>query len=169
VSDKQDIDPKAEHSTGKTLGALAGVVALVALLIVGVSQTKSAGAELITDGGRPSETKYTEQADSLDYEKAILGDYERGTLIATKGTVNKILEEPVKGDANFVLTISGEDMQGVSSVKTKQVLLVFLEEPGGISESDSLEVDGRYIGTLKFETAVGAEKEVPAIQVDYLE
>jgi hypothetical protein len=168
VSDKQPVDPKAEHTTGKTLGALGGVVALVALLIIGVSQTKSAGAELITDGGKPSETQYTEQAENLDYEKGILGDYEHGTMISLKGTVNHILEEPVKGEANFVLNVRSENMANTQSVETKQVMLVFLDEPGGINETDALEAMGRYIGTLKYETAVGTEKEVPAIQVDYL-
>lgn len=168
MSDKQSVDPKAEHSTGKTLGALGGVVLLVALLIVGVSQTKSPGAKLITEGEKPSESVYTEQAEQLDYEKGILGKYDRGTLITLKGTVNNILEEPVKGSANYVINVRAEEMKNAQSVETKQVLLVFLEEPTGIEESNSLQTMGRYIGTLQYETAIGSEKEVPAIQVDYL-
>jgi hypothetical protein len=168
VSDTQQPDPKAEHSTGKTLGALGGIVVLLALLIFGVSQSKSAGASIITDAEQPSEAQYTEQADSLDYEKGILGEYDRGKLLNIKGSVNKILEKPLKGEANFVLNIRAEDMQNTNSIETKQVLLVFLEEPAGIEEADTLRVMGRYIGTLKYETAIGSNKEVPAIQVDYL-
>ena len=168
MSENQPVDPKAEHSTGKTLGALGGVVILLALLIFGVSQTKSAGAKLITDGEKPSESAYTEQAELLEYEKGILGEYDRGTLITLKGTVNKILEEPVKGTSNYVLNVRAEEMKNAQSVETKQVLLVFLDTPSGIEESHSLQAMGRYIGTLEYETALGSDKEVPAIQVDYL-
>ncbi len=168
MSDNQSVDPKAEHTTGKTLAALGGVVLLLALLIIGVSQTKSPGAKLITDVEKPSESVYTEQAEKLEYEKGILGEYDRGTLITLKGTVNKILDEPAKGSANYVLNVRSEEMKNAQSVETKQVLLVFLEQPSGIEESHSLQAMGRYIGTLNYETALGSDKEVPAVQVDYL-
>jgi len=156
-----------ENNTVKTIGAVGGIIALLALLFIGVSQTKSAGAELITDGSKPDKAKYEADASGLDYEKAILKDYETGKLLEFKGKVHKKFEKAQKGETTILLDIIDESENAPATTETNQVILTFLEEPKQTEEYAVAQVLGRYIGTLEYETSVGTMKEVPAIQVDY--
>ena len=156
-----------ENNTLKTIGALGGIVVLLALLFIGVSQSKPAGAELITDAEKPDEATYEEDASALDFEKAKLKEYESGKLIELEGKIHKQFEEPQKGEATVLITIKNNESGAAAGNESHQIMLTFLEKPGKVEEHADTHVYGRYIGTLEFETAVGTDKEVPAIQVDY--
>ena len=171
TQEKSNTNPQksGENNTLKTIGALGGIVVLLALLFIGVSQSKPAGAEMITDGAKPEQTEYQNNASELDYEKAVLKEYENGKLIEMNGKIHRIFEEPVKGDASILVTVQQASQGGsASTVETNQVMLTFLEGPSNIEEHEDAHIFGRYIGTLEYETAIGTMKEVPAIQVDYM-
>ncbi len=155
-----------ENNTLKTIGALGGIVVLLALLFIGVSQSQPAGAELITDVEKPDEATYESEASELDFEKAKLKEYTSGKLIELEGKIHKQFEEPQKGEAAVLLTINNQS-SAAAGVESHQIMLIFLEEPDKIEEHAEAHVFGRYIGTLEYETAMGTDKEVPAIQVDY--
>jgi hypothetical protein len=157
-----------ETNTKKTIGALGGIVVLLALLFIGISQSEAPGAKLISEGKKPSEEKYEQEASKLDYEKAILKDYENGTLIEIEGRVHKVFEEAQKGEATVLLDIKQESENAADSVETKQIILTFLKSPKDMEDYKAVHVYGRYIGTIEYETAVGTKKAVPALQVDYL-
>lgn len=156
-------------STKQTLGALGGIVVLLVLLFVGVSQTKEPGAELITDAAQPEKAEYLDEASSLNYEDAMLQEYETGALIELEGSIHQIFDEAIKGEGNMLLNIKAKDDNGVETTKVKQVMLTYVDEVPNIDELQDVSVYGRYIGTLEFESAVGASREVPAIQVDYID
>jgi len=154
-------------STKQTIGAGVGILVLLGLLVFGTTSNEPAGAELITDGSKPDQTVYQEDASKLNYEDALLKNYDQGTLLELNGKVNRTLEEPLKGQANVLLELPQES-GGAENMESQQVMLVYLENSTQVEENQNLHLFGRYIGTVKFETSVGGEQEVPAIQVDYM-
>jgi len=155
-------------NTKQTIGAGVGILVLLGLLFVGTSLNEPAGAELITDAAKPAQSEYQENASELNYEDAMLKEYENGTLIEFRGKVNSTLEEPVKGEKNIVVDIEKEESSGTNNIETPQVMLIYAEDPAKVEEHQDVHLFGRYIGTVEYETSVGSEREVPAIQVDYL-
>jgi hypothetical protein len=169
-ADKPKKDSKStEFSTKQTIGVLGGIVVLLAILFIGVSQTKPAGARLITGEEKPAEALYMEEASPIDYEDAILKEYEAGTLLELEGKVHKIFEEPLKGAQSILFNMEEETVSGESTGSIKQVILTLVSEPLDIKELQSAHVYGRYIGTLEYENTIGAREIVPAIQVDYID
>ena len=104
----------------------------------------------------------------LNYDDALLKEYDHGALIELQGKVNSILEEPVKGEGNVLLDLAQDQSAGAENVKSQQVMLVYPEQQADLPERQSVHLFGRYIGTVEFETSVGSMQKVPAIQVDYL-
>jgi len=164
VQSKKD-NPKAGLNMKQTIGAFVGIAALLALFFLGVSHSAKPGADLITEGAKPDQSTYEEKASPLDYEKAILKNYDPGILIEMDGKVQKVFAEPIKGSENVLLNIPA----GIESeeLKNNQIMLTFVEETPALEEHQMAHVYGRYIGTLEYEGPVG-KVEVPAIQVDYL-
>ncbi|MFO7729535.1 MAG: hypothetical protein R6V86_02090 [Spirochaetia bacterium] len=158
---------QAALSTKQTIGAGIGILVLLGLLFFGTSQNEPAGAELITDGSKPNQSVYQEDASVLNYEDALLRNYDQGARLELNGEVNRILDEPLKGQANVLIDLPQES-GGAENMESKQVMLVYADSTAQVEENQDVHLYGRYIGTLKFETSVGGEKEVPAIQVDYL-
>lgn len=166
-SENNTSHPK-ENETKKTIGAVGGILVLLVLLFVGVSQSKSAGAELITEEEAPKKTTYESEASELNFEKAKLKEYETGKLIEFSGKVSREFEEALKGEAAFLLDLrQNEQNDAPATTEKNQVILTFLENPEKVEQPMNVHVYGRYIGTLEYETVVGTKKEVPAIQVDY--
>ena len=157
-----------ELSTKQTLGAIGGIVVLLAILFFGVSRTEPAGAKLITGEEKPARSVYVEESSSIDYENAILKEYETGTLVELEGNVHKIFEEPLKGSQSILFDMKQEAQNNASSGGVKQVILTVVSEPVDAHERQEAHIYGRYIGTLEFENSIGAEEVVPAIQVDYI-
>ncbi|HKK65722.1 MAG TPA: hypothetical protein VJ967_07695 [Clostridia bacterium] len=154
-------------STKQTIGAGIGILVLLGLLVFGTTSNEPAGAELITDASKPNQSVYQEDASDLNYEDALLKNYDQGTLLELTGKVNRSLDEPKKGQANVLVDLPQEE-GGAENMETQQVMLVYADSTAQVKENQSVHLFGRYIGTLEFETAVGGEQEVPAIQVDYL-
>ncbi|MDZ7794275.1 MAG: hypothetical protein U5P10_11480 [Spirochaetia bacterium] len=157
----------AALSTKQTIGAGIGILVLLGLLFFGTSQNAPAGAELITDGSKPNQSVYQEDASDLNYEDALLRNYDQGALLELNGKVNRILDKPLKGQVNVLIDLPQES-GGAENMESKQVMLVYVDSTAQVEENQSVHLFGRYIGTLEFETSVGGEQEVPAIQVDYL-
>ncbi len=155
-------------STKQTIGAGVGIVVLLGLLFFGTQQNEPAGATLITDESKPEQSIYQQSAMDLNYEDALLKEYDHGSLIELEGKVNSVLEEPVKGEGNVLLDLAQDDSAGAENVKSQQVMLVYPEKQVDLPERQSIHLFGRYIGTVEFETSVGSTQKVPAIQVDYL-
>ncbi len=158
---------QAALSTKQTIGAGIGILVLLGLLFFGTSQNKPAGAELITDGSKPNQSVYQEDASVLNYEDALLRNYDQGALLELNGKVNSFLEEPIKGQANVLVELPQES-GGTENMEAQQVILVYADKEAQVAENQDVHLFGRYIGTLEYETAVGGKQEVPAIQVDYL-
>jgi hypothetical protein len=154
-------------STKQTIGAGVGILVLLGLLVFGTTSNEPAGAELITDESKPNQSVYQEDASDLNYEDALLKNYDQGALLELNGKVNRILEEPIKGQVNVLVDLPQES-GGAENMETRQVMLVYVDNTAKVEENQDVHLFGRYIGTVKFETAVGGEQEVPAIQVDYL-
>jgi len=158
-------DHKAGLGLKQTIGAFAGIAALLVLLFLGVSNSKEPGAELITDGTKPDQAAYLADASPLEYEPAILKEYDSGKLLEMEGKIHKIFDEPLKGSANIILNVEPEIES--EEIKVNQIILTFVDEAPDVEQHQIAHVYGRYIGTLEYEGAVG-KKEAPAIQVDYL-
>ncbi len=158
----------AALSTKQTIGAGLGILVLLALLFIGTSLNKPAGAELITDGAKPDESMYQENASELNYEDAMLKEYDHGTMIELSGTVKTTLKEPVKGEQSTVVDIEQDNSGGTNNVESPQVMLIYANKTVDFDQHQDIHLFGRYIGTIKYETSVGSEREIPAIQVDYL-
>jgi len=154
-------------STKQTIGAGVGILVLLGLLVFGTTSNEPAGAELITDASKPDQSVYQEDASNLNYEDALLKNYDQGALLELNGKVHRIFEEPIKGQANVLVDLPQQE-GGTENMETQQVMLVYVEEEAQAAENQDIHLFGRYIGTLEFETAVGGDQEVPAIQVDYL-
>lgn len=162
-------NPKGtELSTKQTLGAIGGIAVLLAILLFGVSQSKPAGAELITEEDKPAESVYVAESSPVDYEDAILKEYEAGTLLKLEGNIHRVFEEPLKGAQTILFDMKEEAGTDTSSEAIKQVILTFASNPIDIHERQEAHVYGRYIGTLEYENSIGADEVVPAIQVDYI-
>ena len=100
--------------------------------------------------------KLLENSESLDYRKAMLGDYKERDIFQSKGEVFQIFND----DDAFIDT-DYDDFWGYSGDK---VWLVFDEKPR-IMEEDIISVVGLYKGTKKYKTVMGAEEEVPLLEV----
>jgi hypothetical protein len=171
TQDKKDTSQDRPHNTlssKQTIGAIVGIAVLLGLLFFGTQQNEPAGASMITDQAKPEESMYQQSAMELNYEDALLKEYDHGALIELKGKVNSILEEPVKGEGNVLLDLAQDQSAGAENVKSQQVMLVYPEQQADLPERQSVHLFGRYIGTVEFETSVGSMQKVPAIQVDYL-
>ncbi len=172
-TDNGDLPEKNKKTTEvgskQTIGAIAGIIVLLALLFIGVSRTKPAGAELITEEAKPDQSTYMEAADSIDYETALLKDYDSGKLLELSGDIHKVFAEPIKGEQSILFDMKQETVQGASTDTKKQVILILVEKPVDVESSQQAHIFGRYIGTLEYETTLGTSQEVPAIQVDYLD
>ncbi len=168
TTNKQNMEHD-DHKTGlglkQTIGAFVGIAALLVLLFLGVSNSKEPGAELITDGAKPDQTAYQEDASPLEYEPAILKEYDSGKLLEMEGKIHKVFDEPLKGDANVILNVEPEIES--EEVKVNQIILTFVNETPDVEQHQIAHVYGRYIGTLEYEGAVGT-MEAPAVQVDYI-
>ena len=171
TQDKKNSSEDRSHntlSTKQTIGALVGIVALLALLFFGTQQNEPAGATMITDQAKPEESMYQQSAMDLNYDDALLKEYDHGSLIELNGKVNSILEDPVKGEGNVLLDLAQDESAGAENVKSQQVMLVYPDQTVDMPERQSVHLFGRYIGTVEFENSVGSTQKVPAIQVDYL-
>lgn len=171
TQDKKNSADDRSHNTlnsKQTIGALVGIVVLLGLLFFGTQQNEPAGATMITDEAKPEESLYEQSAMDLNYDDALLKQYDHGSLIELEGKVNSILEDPVKGEGNVLLDLAQDQSAGAENVKSQQVMLVYPETQSDLSERQSIHLFGRYIGTVEFETSVGSTQKVPAIQVDYL-
>lgn len=155
-------------STKQTIGALVGIVVLLGILFIGTQQNEPAGATMITDESKPEQSIYQESAMELNYEDALLKEYDHGSLIELEGKVNTVLEEPVKGAGNVVLDLAKDESAGTENVKSQQVMLVYPEQQAELPQRQKVHLYGRYIGTVEYETSVGSTQKIPAIQVDYL-
>ena len=109
----------------------------------------SGGAKAPSKAPKPEESAYR-YAQKLDYRKAMLRQLESGTLLLFVG---KIIQKV--GDHGARISIDGDI-----------AYLTFDAKPQ-IIEGDVVRIFGRYNGTTKFETVLGAEVELPAITVDY--
>lgn len=154
-------------STKQTIGAGVGILVLLGLLVFGTTSNEPAGAELITDAAKPEQSVYQEEASNLNYEDALLKNYDQGALLELYGKVHRVFEEPIKGRANMLVDLPQEE-GGTENMETQQVMLVYADKDAQMAENQDVHLYGRYIGTIEFETSVGSEQEVPAIQVDYL-
>jgi hypothetical protein len=151
----------------KILGAVAAVVALVALLLWGASQSSTEEASVITESEKPSAAAYESEAQQLEYEAARLGDYDRGTKVVFEATIVAVLEEAELGARNAVVNVRTEAAAGAETMKQEQVLLVFTSDQR-LEEHADVEVQGRYIGSGEYESPLGSTEEIPAFQVDYM-
>ena len=110
------------------------------------------------EGEKPAEDAY-KNAVLFDYKKAMLNQYQKGELLAFTGEVNQIVSDK---NALFATKKLGFG----SGYAGESVYLMFEAKPQLIDDEKAC-INGRYIGTKKYETVLGAENEVPVIQVDY--
>lgn len=164
MSDQRSSKPQGT----KILGAVVAIVALVALLVWGASQSTTEEASVITGTEKPSANVYASEARQLEYEAARLGDYDRGAKVTFEGKIVQIVDGVDLGARNAVVNVQTESAAGAETIKQEQVLLVFTGERS-FEENADVEVQGRYIGAGQYETPLGSMKEVPAFQVDYME
>jgi hypothetical protein len=152
----------------KILGAVGAIVALVALLLWGASQSTTEEASVITGTETPSASVYESKEQQLEYEAARLGDYDRGAKVTFEAKIVQIMEDVDLGTRNAVVDVQTESAAGAETMKQEQVLLVFTGDRS-LEENADVEVLGRYIGAGEYETPLGSMKEVPAFQVDHLD
>ncbi len=110
------------------------------------------------DGEKPAEDAY-KAATQFDYKKAMLNQYQKGDLMAFTGEVNQII-----ADKNALFAT--KKLSAFGGYAGESVYLMFDAKPQLIDDEKAC-INGRYIGTKKYETVLGAENEVPVIQVDY--
>jgi len=150
------------------VGMAVAVVVLIGLVLWGTNNTSAANAKVISNGSLPARSEYQSQAQALNYTGAAAGEYDRGQMVRFRAKLGNVLEEPAAGAMNVVADVLSTDASGPSSVKEKKIVLVFTESDS-VDEAAVLTVRGRYIGSLSYRTAIGAEHVVPAIQVDYID
>lgn len=125
-------------------------------IIVAIMGSPEEGSE---EAQKLSKERYQQQAVTLGYREAMLGDISKGKPIITTGRVAQIYR-----DTNvFVLT--DKSSFGYSG---DRVWLKFDRKPN-IIEKDIIKVYGRYKGTRKYEATFGQEVEVPYIEADHVE
>lgn len=124
------------------------------LLVIFIGEGGSGGR---IKGEKPAEDAYKNVV-LFDYKKAMLNQYPKGEMLAFTGEVNQIVLEKNALFATKKLSFG--------SYAGDSVYLMFEEKPQLIDDEKAC-INGRYIGTKKYETVLGAEKEVPVIQVDY--
>lgn len=148
------------RSGGETLG-IAVLLTIGTVFVLAILVGSYEDYELRSSAGlaseKPTEEAYKAGAVDLDYRKALFGDYEKGAKIKFVGSVNQIIGD----DAAMIQT-----KQLYLDYSGEPVILVFDEKPRIVTE-DTVRVLGRYIGTQKYETVLGAEKEDPLVHVDY--
>lgn len=111
------------------------------------------------DTGDPATVEaYHENGVDMVYRKAQLGDYERGTKLATGGMVAQIVD-----DRTVMLHTEYHDYIGYAG---QPVFLRFSEKPRLI-ENDEIIILGRYGGTQRYRTVLGQETSNPLIHVDH--
>lgn len=154
-------DDYTHRSWGKPLGIAAlliiGAVFVLAILEGSYKDYKVRSAAGLTSE-KPTEEAYKAGATGLDYRKAVLGEYEKGAKLKFVGSVNQII-----GDDAAMIQTKQVEFVGYSG---EPVLLSFDEKPRIVTE-DTVRVLGRYLGTQKYETVLGQEKEDPLVYVDY--
>jgi len=132
------------------------VGAVILVFIAGAPDTGSG----VSDEPSPSREDYQALQQDLDYRKAMLGDYEDGELIITRGEIAQVFRE-----TNILLDTEFDEMWGYLGEK----VWLKLEEKPRVLEGDVIEVFARYGGTQKYESTFGAEQEVPMLKVDYID
>ncbi|NVJ67470.1 MAG: zinc ribbon domain-containing protein [Gammaproteobacteria bacterium] len=132
-------------------------ISLVLLLIViaGVGTPRS----MLISGEKPSIEDYS-NVKVLEYRKALVGDYDKGTKLAKQGKIMQIINE------NSML------------IKTKyykhigydgDIVWLELESTKQYVKGDVVRLLGRYIGTYEYESAFNIENKVPVLQVDHID
>jgi hypothetical protein len=146
------------------VGSLIVIALVKAFLEVGGGNSSSAqnakessAAELRVEA--PSESDYQAKSASLNYRAAMLGDYEKGALLRFKGQISQMLNN----NTQAMMNTKEEEYVGYAG---DAVFLRFNEKPRVVAE-DVVEIYARYVGTMKYQTVMGSENEVPSMIVDY--
>ncbi|MCX8492446.1 MAG: zinc ribbon domain-containing protein [Cyclobacteriaceae bacterium] len=108
---------------------------------------------------KPPRSEYSEQR-NLDYRAAALEQIEEGRLLTFTGEVLQIV-----GDRGLRLATKQDNYHGYSG---DDVYLSFDIKPM-VLDQDIIRVMGRYDGTFKYKTVLGAERVIPKIRVDYFD
>jgi hypothetical protein len=145
---------------GKVIGFLvvAGVVILFFIYIFPPLKEGYTTDAMISDlGPSPAISSYQQDEKGLDYRKAMLHDYTKGTLLYSDAEIKQIYNE------SFALAFTEKTIIGFTG---NTIMIVFPEKPR-LLVNDKVHIRGRYIGTKKFEATDHSEQEVPFIKADY--
>lgn len=135
-------------------------LALVAVVfVVGIGSGGDGGSGLANEP-TPGRDEYDSDGQELDYRTAMLGDYDTGVLLVTRGEVTQVFR-----DTNVLVDTEYDETWGYSGNK---VWLIFEERPR-LLEGDEITVRARYDGTQKYDSAMGTEKELPLLIADYVD
>ena len=154
-------------SKKQLIGAGAGIVALIALLVFGRTFSTTKEAEMLVATDVPTVSEYQADSVELDAVTAAGNEYEIGRMVTVEAELDDPLTEPVLGAANVVLEMSDKTVESQSDT-TIPVVLVF-SDAATAEQADGGLVMGRYIGSVTIENDLGAEVTAPAIQVDHLQ